>query len=1757
MSRPDVETNGRRSRANTGFWARTRRPTPISQNTSSSASIYSTTPMTLSVDALLYELSQSSAAPSLGHARALAEALPTHSPLPPCSTLLPILNRFCSNDSPTPCQVAGFDILAGYWDNDQAGSLGTADRLTFFSLFLGSPVQWSLELWEPRFKALRAVSKFGADIVGNEIPFLELLKSWINGAFDRLGAEGIERAEELQRERSIGILAEFLTSIADKPEIAARVPEQDLRAVVQFYAQLVDRFIVYTPEQIPTVTSPAPSEPESRTSTPSRPAISHKRHPSSMSGLASPLTPSSIAPPSKTPADIAVDLYLKHLSLQIPRLTAASLHGILPVCFRAMSAYAVPLTRLSIPTAAKTKLLTTEDRIIELVERLFNGRFSSTCLAVLKRHLSPPPPEEWDISDMESYAKVAATCSGAHRTLRYRIRRALTTRLARAYISQQASLNYAHSGAPGSLDIEEELMERAFDDVNLSGWEAGKLGKAMADSVQAWVDLGMHAPNALLLREGKERVLGEMAGTLRDIMQELDDRDEMSARLDDQEAVAVGETLYNLAGYILHLVNPDGTPVDVHLGQNPLPVSGMPLLRLLSSLLSRDHSLNCQPDLCAILLRISRHLSDVETAKLPAIMANQHDITPTSPDWLDRWKSILDNSAMVGVGRVATTAAVMDALWDVYESVRDMPSYRGPLADVVYDYCRKTVASPRERDLDECTAIWRVLGDEVVLRTEDGEDVKHYLELLEMATDDPVSDDADTVTSGDTSDTRSSSPVVHTPTPSRHMSDFPSREREGLMSILSSFTGTASRSQSTHPQVFDESVTISGRDAGTKATTVPLSVGGVSALISIFAQLSFTSRALEEECRQRALQVYQFLLKILDVSQQTKVRLAVLQFLMRVRADRAHRLYYKDESWDVDRQVFNLASLIGRTRESPVTTPDAPTMDAISELRRARARMPHDQDPSRRRNSRGRGVSYATSRSRSRVPALSVGIVYETLWRIPETYPFAIADADIPSDGIITYDPLGPGRQPVLAVSLFLKAVCTILEEEHDWELLSYVLCHLPAQLANKHLFCGPETRKMCKRLLTVLCKGLAEGSFAGKVNKWPLGLRAVDAHGLVYHSLANLVSYRRCFSTQECHMLVQTLVAGLDLQAATQKSCLHTLCVAVYELPASVTKYMSHILEKLSRIMSNPHMATHILGLLNIIGSSPKLHANFTDEQFKTVFGVALQYLQHYNERRHEPVLSWSLAQHVRILSFGTLYVWFLAVKMGDRPGHIPYITRQLLLANEGNGRMDDATEVCFDWLSRYAYGSADSRPATSLFSELIMGRAKNAGKEEAASLEKTWIMGNAVVTIRTLVRLGWFEILVRRPSGYIKWMCRLENAPMVGVGDVDPDLDSMTAALVDERGPPTALNNGHDGDLGDAAQVTQHQNIVDRLTETDTEVDVTEADEPARPDPISGYVWSKTAPSQRRKDVVIDPSFFPLQFSGYPHTKPTPVPFRGESKLLQSFIRSIDRLPVIDTHKVGVLYVAPGQTDELEILRNTYGSPAYTRFLEHVGRLIDLRGQEDVYAGGLDPEEDGAYAYAWWDDIKQILFHTATMMPTHEHDQQCTRKKSHVGNDFVRIVWNDGGRVYRFDTLSTQFQFVNIVIEPHSLGAIAAFSTHHDDKHGQEGEYMKVTVQRAEGMADFAPIGEYKIVSAAELPSFVRQLCLLGDWYGSMWSKTKGDTVREEVTTNWHERLMAISRFKEKHGMTDREMADAEAEEQELGIMSQQSKRDFSTSF
>ncbi|KAG6908048.1 hypothetical protein DXG01_006410 [Tephrocybe rancida] len=1156
-------------------------------------------------------------------------------------------------------------------------------------------------------------------------------------------------------------------------------------------------------------------------------------------------------------------------------------------------------------------------------------------------------------------------------------------------------------------------------------------------------------------------------------------------------------------------------------------------------------------------------------------MAEQHLLSPTSPAWLAHWHAVLLDRAFLGPGRPATRRAALDTLVGVYESVRDMPSYRAPLADLVLQFCRDALG---EAEREAGDVAWRILGEEVVLRTAESKDAEEgdcsvdaFVNILVAAAeeDDPhTAEDEDT---GDTASIRTADthhtnayahsptpPVTHStsPNPSRTQSEHPPVEFDkdkdkpptssGIMSIISSLTTShSSRSQShSKPQVGaddvpDELVIPSPL----LSTAPPRAVAATSALISIFAQLTFTPLALHTPAPKLSLHIYRLLLRLLQSAKAPLTRLTSLQFLMRIRADRDHRLYYTAST---PSHVAMLATLINRTYAPNTDIEREREPDPTSPFETRRAQPPL---PLRERDGRAlsRGRTSAThpprpptaSRSGSRIPIprTSPAKPSPPLWHVPETYPFASSvTPETPSEGLIAYDPAGADPARVLPVSQYLAVIIGILESESSWDVLAYVLCHLPVQLANKHLFCGPNARAAIARMLAVLSNGVLGGELATRLGDQTVKPR--DAQGLAYHTLTVLVSYRRCFELKQCHLLVEVFQTGLSSgQFSTIKCCLHALSLCAVELQSSVTKCLPRILEMLSQIMSGAHMAVHILGFLFLAGALPPLYANFTESDYRMVFGVALQYLQYYNQLNtaEDPNTSWALSQHVRILSYTVVYVWFLALKLPDRPRHIPYITRQLLLANEGNDAIDDPTEVCFDWLARYTYASADPRPAPSVFNDILMnppvGKATH-----AAVAEKTWVYGHALITIRTLVKRGWIEVLTRRPSGYTKFLCRVENAPLVGAGDVDPDLFSVPATLMMER------------NLAQAMSPDREDGSVDAEAEVREVFKQPEDDDTPHPNPVTGYVWSGTAPSQRRKDVSVDPSFFALQLSAYPdRTNTSHLRAILDPAAVKKYTTTLDRIPVIDTHKVGILYVAPGQTDEADILSNTHGSPAYTRFLEGLGRLINLRDQLDVYAGGLDPDEDGEYAYAWWDDIGQVLYHTATMMPTSEDDPQCTNKKRHIGNDYVRIVWNDSGQPYKFDTLATQFQFVNIVIEPHSLGAIAAFS---NNLH--ENEYFKITVQRAPRMTEFAPIGHFKLISAETLPLFVRQLSRLADWFASVFAHTQQDTVSVEMKTNWRTRLESIRRFKNQFPPAPESPTEAQG-----GVMNLESARDFTTAF
>ncbi|XP_053607543.1 tuberin isoform X2 [Plodia interpunctella] len=173
-----------------------------------------------------------------------------------------------------------------------------------------------------------------------------------------------------------------------------------------------------------------------------------------------------------------------------------------------------------------------------------------------------------------------------------------------------------------------------------------------------------------------------------------------------------------------------------------------------------------------------------------------------------------------------------------------------------------------------------------------------------------------------------------------------------------------------------------------------------------------------------------------------------------------------------------------------------------------------------------------------------------------------------------------------------------------------------------------------------------------------------------------------------------------------------------------------------------------------------------------------------------------------------------------------------------------------------------------------------------------------------------------------------------------------------------------------------------------------------------------------------------------GEPQPPPHPLlerPLRVSGVQHERSIKSLDLVPPVDTYKVGVLYVGPGQHDnEVLILKNTFGSVRYSEFLAGLGSLVSLLEEPDpelflnLERGG----RDGTYTYVWRDDIMQVLYHVATAMPTSAKDPTCNEKRKYIGNDLVSIVYNDSGHEFNIQTIKGQANLCIIVVEPTAHG-------------------------------------------------------------------------------------------------------------------------------
>lgn len=144
---------------------------------------------------------------------------------------------------------------------------------------------------------------------------------------------------------------------------------------------------------------------------------------------------------------------------------------------------------------------------------------------------------------------------------------------------------------------------------------------------------------------------------------------------------------------------------------------------------------------------------------------------------------------------------------------------------------------------------------------------------------------------------------------------------------------------------------------------------------------------------------------------------------------------------------------------------------------------------------------------------------------------------------------------------------------------------------------------------------------------------------------------------------------------------------------------------------------------------------------------------------------------------------------------------------------------------------------------------------------------------------------------------------------------------------------------------------------------------------------------------------------------------------KQLLAFERKLVKTAI----KVGVVYRKQGQKSEDEILGNDEASEEFYNFMECIADKISLQGW-DKYDGGLDTKDNktGKYAYHATYQGVEVMFHVSTLLPKAGNDPEeiQEKKKAHIGNDYVVIVFVEGDEPFSPHTLQSKFNHVFIVV-------------------------------------------------------------------------------------------------------------------------------------
>lgn len=846
--------------------------------------------------------------------------------------------------------------------------------------------------------------------------------------------------------------------------------------------------------------------------------------------------------------------------------------------------------------------------------------------------------------------------------------------------------------------------------------------------------------------------------------------------------------------------------------------------------------------------------------------------------------------------------------------------------------------------------------------------------------------------------------------------------------------------------------------------------------------------------------LYNLILPLTTPSYPTIVRLSVIKLLTRLRCDAKEAIEVVSSP-----DSLGLAPILCRTEATAVLQEFMPT----SSNRTSTYEQPHAIRTGR--SSVVDNFKTARSRSTTRSASLRERSLHRPhpLWMYDGLFRGLPEDPQ-PGPSKAVYSQISGEEENlnVLDLSSWLDVIIGVLGEGSDWEIYSYILVHLPSQLSNRSLFV-----RHVRQLQTILNLVVAQVERTGsKPFATPLpeiGIKSRDVVLCLYHILTMLLPYNELFGRRELESTVRAFANGLDKWDGAGKCCIHALALCCHEIPSVIDKWMFSIIQKMQQKITQSDLAIDILEFLSGLSGLPdacstatakvpEAHAGTVAEDggfYMTVFGICIRYLDYARDQRQ--------GQTSNTLARSS----FQPMRQGAAASEIAQDTQA--------SQTSDAQTSLSEYVSALAY-----HVITSWFLTIeVSRRARHVGWITKGLACKD-ALGHPMMEEQSQVILDMMHRTVFSDLGETQSDERF----------VDPDETPIRKTWLDGMSIVTLeiLPSSNSGQFTKRqASGTTHASYYHNTAK------MPEHHVRARRSDLGSH-------SQGLPDVY--PNHMFLQISST--IAPLPIPLQPivlpDNDVIRRALRNFDRTDTVDGHKAGVVYIGDGQSSEAEILANSRGTDAYEAFLSGLGTKVKLQNAK-FNTQGLDRVSniDGTHTYAWRDRVTEMVFHVPTMMPTDsENDPQGVKKKAHVGNDRVKVIYNDSGRAFNFDTFPSEMNFVNLVITPeaHNDGERVAtesiprgIATETDERLPSATElygYYQVQTLCSSKFPQLSPAASLKVVSAEALPTFVRNMALNASLFCQIWSVVLG---HGEYYSSWRSRLREIIRLRKEYANTN----------------------------